>query len=169
LPTVLVLHPSRAPIALLFSPPAAASTIRQRSARARALSDAAPSAPAPAAPHRSTRPPQAAPSSTPIVAVVDDGLRQQQARACRLTTQVTSPALAGEVTGNGEPTGMRAHANSICGFSGQNDGNPPPGRTASHVQNWGQIPKEGPGGRDFLTSIGSNPGAACNGHLSPRK
>ena len=53
-----------------------------------------------------------------------------------------SPAVAGEVTGNGKPTGAPAHANSICAFSGQNDGNPPPGRTAAHVQSWGQIPKE---------------------------
>ena len=75
-------------------------------------------------------------------------------------------AFAGEVNGNGDPTAVRAHANSICAFSGQNDGNPPPGRTAVHVQNWGQIPKEG---RDFLTSVGSNPGIACNGHLNPRK
>ncbi len=78
-------------------------------------------------------------------------------------------AFAGEVNGNGDPTPIRTQANSICAFSGQNDGDPPPGRTAAHVQSWGQIPKEGPEGRDFLTSIGSNPGRACNGHLSPRK
>ena len=78
-------------------------------------------------------------------------------------------AFAGEVNGNGDPTAVRAHANSICAFSGQNDGDPPPGRTAEHVQSWGQIPKAGVGGRDFLTSIGSNPGIACNGHLNPRK
>ena len=83
-------------------------------------------------------------------------------------------AFAGEVTGNGDPTAIRAHANSICAFSGQNDGDPPLGRTAEHVQSWGQTPKEGvppaqQAGRDFLTSIGSNPGKACNGHLSPRK
>jgi hypothetical protein len=80
-----------------------------------------------------------------------------------------SPAFAGEVNGNGDPTPIRTQANSICAFSGQNDGNPPPGRTAAHVQSWGQIPKAGPEGRDFLTSIGSNPGQACNGHLNPRK
>ena len=80
-----------------------------------------------------------------------------------------SPAFAGEVNGNGDPTPIRTQAKSICAFSGQNDGEPPAGRTAAHVQNWGQIPKRGPGGRDFLTSIGSNPGQACNGHLNPRK
>jgi hypothetical protein len=77
------------------------------------------------------------------------------------------PALAGEVTGNGKPTPIGAapdddpHAASICSFSGQNDGEPPPGRTAEHVQNWGQTPKEE---RDFLATIGFHPGDSCNGH-----
>ena len=78
-----------------------------------------------------------------------------------------TPAFAGEVTGKGKPTAAPAHANSICAFSGQNDGNPPPGRTAAHVQSWGQIPKEGvppTPGRDFLRTVGSHPGDACNGH-----
>jgi hypothetical protein len=70
-------------------------------------------------------------------------------------------ALAGEVTGNGKPTAAPTHAASICAFSGRNDGDPPPGRTAEHVQNWGQIPKDV---RDFLTTIGESPGVACNGH-----
>ncbi len=49
-------------------------------------------------------------------------------------------AFAGEVTGNGKPTGAPDHANSICVFSGQNDvpeGDPeegPPGRTQSYGQ-----------------------------------
>lgn len=70
-------------------------------------------------------------------------------------------AFAGEVTGNGRPTAAPAHTHSICAFSGQNDGDPPPGRTAPHVQNWGQLPKEE---RDFLTVMGAHPGDACNGH-----
>ena len=70
-------------------------------------------------------------------------------------------AFAGEVTGNDKPTAAPEHANSICAFSGQNDGEPPPGRTAEHVQNWGQIPKEV---RDVLATEGSHPGDACNGH-----
>ena len=70
--------------------------------------------------------------------------------------------LAGEVTGNGDPTPIHDYtANSICSFSGYNDGNPPPGRTAEQVQSWGQIEKVD---RDFLTTIGSHPGDACNGH-----
>jgi hypothetical protein len=70
-------------------------------------------------------------------------------------------AFAGEVTGKGKPTAAPAHAQSICAFSGQNDGEPPPGRTAEHVQNWGQIPKAE---RDVIATEGSHPGDACNGH-----
>jgi hypothetical protein len=76
-------------------------------------------------------------------------------------------AFAGEVTGNGKPTPIGAapdeapHASSICSFSGQNDGEPPPGRTAAHVQSWGQIPKEV---RDAIAAEGSHPGDSCNGH-----
>ena len=72
------------------------------------------------------------------------------------------PAFAGEVTGNGKPTPIAAYvAKSIWSFSGQNDGEPPPGRTAEHVQNWGQIPKEV---RDAIAAEGEHPGDACNGH-----
>lgn len=71
-------------------------------------------------------------------------------------------ALAGEVTGKGDPTPINeGRANSICSFSGLNDGNPPPGRTAAHVQNWGQIPKVE---RDAMALEGFHPGDACNGH-----
>jgi hypothetical protein len=69
-------------------------------------------------------------------------------------------AFAGEVTGNGKPTAGPAHANSICAFSGRNDGEPPAGRTAAHVQNWGQIPKAV---RDVMATQGFHPGDACNG------
>jgi len=80
-----------------------------------------------------------------------------------------SSAFAGEVTGNGKPTPIGAapdddpHASSICSFSGQNDFHPPDdvGRTAEHVQSWGQIPKED---RDFLRTVGAHPGDACNGN-----
>jgi hypothetical protein len=71
-----------------------------------------------------------------------------------------TPAFAGEVTGKGKPTAAPAHANSICAFSGQNDGEPPAGRTAAHVQNWGQIPKVE---RDAMATQGFHPGDACNG------
>ena len=75
-------------------------------------------------------------------------------------------ALAGEVTGKGKETPIGAapetdpHASSICSFSGQNDSEPPPGRTAPHVQSWGQIPKAV---RDEIRAT-DHPGIACNGH-----
>jgi hypothetical protein len=71
-------------------------------------------------------------------------------------------AFGGEVTGKGKPTPIAEYrAASICSFSGQNDGEPPPGRNAEHVQNWGQIPKEV---RDAIALEGEHPGDACNGH-----
>ena len=79
-------------------------------------------------------------------------------------------ALAGEVTGppgKGGHTPIGAapddapHAQSICSFSGLGDGEDAPGRTAAHVQNWGQIPKAV---RDALSLEGAHPGDSCNGH-----
>jgi hypothetical protein len=81
-------------------------------------------------------------------------------------------AFAGEVTGNGKPlwtngTDWNAehtlHGASACAFSGQEDlqftASPDYDPNAGHAQSWGQIPKVD---RDFLTTIGSNPGIACN-------
>jgi hypothetical protein len=77
--------------------------------------------------------------------------------------------FAGEVTGNG--TLKEVHGRSSCAYSGQEDlqfftddgdtvrkdvvtrGDP------GHAQSWGQIDKAT---RAFLTSIGLNPGIACN-------
>lgn len=82
--------------------------------------------------------------------------------AVLLISASAASVLAGEVTGNGDPTPISEdRANSICSFSGQNDGAPPPGRTAAHVQNWGQIPKAT---RDAMALEGFHPGDACNGH-----
>ena len=80
-------------------------------------------------------------------------------------------ALAGEVKGPpgssappAEPnyTGARENANSICAYSGQNDYHPPDdvGRTAEHVQSWGQIPQDV---RADLRAAGEGPGDACHG------
>ena len=68
-------------------------------------------------------------------------------------------ALAGEVTGNGKPTGAPAHSNSICSFSGQNDGEPPHGR----VQSYGQDVKAGRADPHAF-----NPGDACQGGSNPQ-
>ena len=87
------------------------------------------------------------------------------------------PASAGEVTGSGNPTQGPAHANSICGFSGLEDGDddddglPDPGAEygpGATPQNWGHV-------RQFLTgqlgltpaqikASGESPGDSCNGH-----
>ena len=50
-----------------------------------------------------------------------------------------STASAGEITGNGKPTQGPAHANSICVFSGLEDGDGAgfPGPGGAPPQNWG--------------------------------
>lgn len=81
----------------------------------------------------------------------------------------SSSVLAGEITGNG--TLKTVQGRSDCAYSGQEDlqwytdnsdttlkpvatkGDP------GHAQSWGQIDKAT---RDFLTTIGLNPGIACN-------
>lgn len=96
--------------------------------------------------------------------------------AALIASVSASAVLGGEITGNGKSlksdsgkwdTGL--HARSECACSGQEDlqfldeeGNPLAEATKgdpAHAQSWGQIPKEF---RDFLTSVGSNPGIACN-------
>ena len=64
----------------------------------------------------------------------------------------TSAAFAGEVTGNGKPTGAPEHANSACAYSGQNEAfDPLEGQTESTVQtaadSWKyySLPKGAPG------------------------
>ena len=96
--------------------------------------------------------------------------------AAILVSISASAVLAGEITGNGKSLKISAskwgtglHARSVCAFSGQEDlqflddeGNPLPEShkgVPGHAQSWGQIPHDV---RDFLTSIGSNPGLACN-------
>jgi len=85
-----------------------------------------------------------------------------------------SPAFAGEINGTGNPPGGQglgaAHANSICAFSGLEDGDGAgfPGPGGAPPQNWGHV-------RQFLTGVegltpaqikasGEQPGDSCNGH-----
>jgi hypothetical protein len=99
--------------------------------------------------------------------------------AALIATMAASAAFAGEITGNGKSLhieGDGLHGRSACAFSGQEDlqfldeqGNPlpvPHKGVPGHAQSWGQIPKTSDDPtvltRDFLTSIGSNPGIACN-------
>ena len=78
-------------------------------------------------------------------------------------------ALAGEITGNG--TLKPVNGNSACAYSGQQDlqwyttdadtqlRTDPTRGDPSHAQSWGQLDQAT---RDYLTSIGLNPGIACN-------
>ena len=80
----------------------------------------------------------------------------------------THSAVAGEITGNGKwiagSETAPLNGKSECAYSGQNDnwvlGNPVPDEDGfSRTQSWGQVGQEG---RAFLTSMGLNPGNACN-------
>jgi hypothetical protein len=74
--------------------------------------------------------------------------------ALAIASATVAPALAGEVTGNGKDTAAPDNANSICAYSGQNDGNPPGGKT----QSYGQDVKAGRADPHAF-----NPGDACQG------
>ena len=74
-------------------------------------------------------------------------------------------ASAGEITGNGKPTPIKAQqsptspagpANSICSFSGLNDTPVPGDPFEGRVQNWGSLVK-------VLGPMGGGPGTACRG------
>jgi hypothetical protein len=95
--------------------------------------------------------------------------RSLVAAACAVTVMATGTgtALAGEVTGSGEPTGAPLHANSICVFSGLNDDPDAPRILDDPV-----LAPNGPGG--VAQSFGQdvtlgrdphlfNPGEACRG------
>ncbi|GGO89851.1 hypothetical protein GCM10011584_20290 [Nocardioides phosphati] len=86
--------------------------------------------------------------------------------AIALTVLGATSAQAGEITGTGDslklPDGS-LHGASICAFSGLNDaysGDPsvPDEDGFTRTQNWGQISKDG---KEFLTSVGFNPGKSC--------
>ena len=77
-----------------------------------------------------------------------------------------STASAGEITGNGKPTQGPAHANSICAFSGLEDGDGAgfPGPGGAPPQNWGHS-KEAFGATPAeRKATGFQPGDSCNGH-----
>lgn len=87
-----------------------------------------------------------------------------------ITGVTTGSAFAGEITGNGDPTGARFHANSICVFSGQNDDPDAPLTLDETIapngpggvsQSFGQDVKIGLDPRAF------NPGDACRGFSNP--
>ena len=87
----------------------------------------------------------------------------------------SGPAMAGEITGNGDPTQGPAHANSICVFSGledadDNDDGIPDGPFGPGVppQNWGHVQQFLKGELGLtnaqIKASGEQPGDSCNGH-----
>jgi hypothetical protein len=93
--------------------------------------------------------------------------------AAALLSIAGGSVFAGEITGNG--TLKEVHGRSSCAYSGQEDlqwytdngdGTLKPVATKGdpgHAQSWGQLDKAT---RDYLTSIGLNPGIACNPNLA---
>jgi hypothetical protein len=84
---------------------------------------------------------------------------------CAFTIAGIGTAQAGEVTGNGDPTGATKHANSICVFSGHNDDptaptSPPlgPNGPGGQSQSYGQENRLG-----LVDPHTFNPGDACRG------
>jgi hypothetical protein len=79
---------------------------------------------------------------------------------------VASTASAGEITGNGKPTQGPAHANSICAFSGLEDGDGAgfPGPGGAPPQNWGHSKGEFGATPAERKASGFQPGDSCNGH-----
>ena len=79
------------------------------------------------------------------------------------------PAMAGEINGTGNPPGGEglgaAHANSICAFSGLEDGDGAgfPGPGGAPPQNWGHS-KAAFGSPQDAKASGFQPGDSCNGH-----
>jgi hypothetical protein len=83
-------------------------------------------------------------------------------------------AQAGEINGNGQPPGGQglgaSHANSICAFSGLEDGDGAgfPGPGGAPPQNWGHVQKFLKGELGMTNSeikaSGEQPGDSCNGH-----
>jgi hypothetical protein len=77
-----------------------------------------------------------------------------------------STASAGEITGNGKPTQGPAHANSICTFSGLEDGDGAgfPGPGGAPPQNWGHSKEFFGATPAERKASGFQPGDSCNGH-----
>jgi hypothetical protein len=89
--------------------------------------------------------------------------------AALATLAVAVPASAGEITGSGKPTQGPANANSICVFSGLEDGDGAgfPGPGGAPPQNWGHVQQaERAAGATpaDLKASGFQPGDSCNGH-----
>src|SRR6476619_4744238 len=78
----------------------------------------------------------------------------------------SGPAFGGEITGKGKPTQGPAHANSICAFSGLEDGDGAgfPGPGGAPPQNWGHSKGAFGATPAERKASGFQPGDSCNGH-----
>jgi len=78
------------------------------------------------------------------------------------------PATAGEVTGTGSftPNHTFGHAQSICSFSGLEDGDGAgfPGPGGAPPQNWGHSKSQYGSTPGERKASGFQPGDSCNGH-----
>ena len=90
--------------------------------------------------------------------------------AVAITGATAGAAVAGEVTGNGQPPAGPDNANSICTFSGKNDdpgapldGSGPNG-PGGVAQSYGQDVKLG-----LANPRAFNPGDACRGGSNPAR
>jgi hypothetical protein len=83
-----------------------------------------------------------------------------------VTAICAGTASAGEITGNGKPTQGPAHANSICAFSGLEDGDGAgfPGPGGAPPQNWGHSKEFFGATPAERKASGFQPGDSCNGH-----
>jgi hypothetical protein len=83
-----------------------------------------------------------------------------------LTVTCAGTAFAGEITGNGKPTQGPAHSNSICAFSGLEDGDGAgfPGPGGAPPQNWGHSKELFGATPAERKGSGFQPGDSCNGH-----
>ena len=79
----------------------------------------------------------------------------------------TGPAMAGEVTGNGDftPNHQAGHSHSICSFSGLEDGDGAgfPGPGQAPPQNWGHSKSAFGATPAERKASGFQPGDSCNG------
>ena len=83
----------------------------------------------------------------------------------------SGPSLAGEINGTGNPPGGQGlgtlHAQSICAFSGLEDGDGAgfPGPGGAPPQNWGHVKQALRAAGVPATDIAATrPGVTCNGH-----
>ena len=83
--------------------------------------------------------------------------------AATVASVSANAALAGEITGKGNPTAAPEHANSFCAYSGQNDMNPAEGQIDRRTQ----TPKDGPPGASGHGIPNSPFPIGCRGGSNP--